>query len=197
MDQGECVLRPQGVEAASGGRDGSGLQDTVVIVPSGTADGDSAVVAGPADGPDDLRRAGPSAWRRATVPVGQSNRGAGAELVQAAWDAPCYHPSLAAWQNGQRPAPGRQYLPTIGHRRVKLGNLATATRIEECEPGGRKARRAHTPLTLLRRDHLVANMPFLNECVGVDGHFPRRYAAVKVNLRLRRRLRFLPASRSR
>ena len=45
VDQGKLVLRLQGVEAASGGRDGSGLQDAVVIVPSGTADG-----AGPADG---------------------------------------------------------------------------------------------------------------------------------------------------
>ncbi len=53
VDQGELVLRPQGVEAASGGRDGSGLQDAVVIVPSGTADGDSAVGAGPADGSTD------------------------------------------------------------------------------------------------------------------------------------------------
>lgn len=53
MDQGELVLRPQGVEAASGGRDGSGLQDAVVIVPSGTAVGDSAVGAGPADGSTD------------------------------------------------------------------------------------------------------------------------------------------------
>ena len=56
MDQGELVLRPQGVEAASGGRDGSGLQDAMVIVPSGTADGPPMTYVEPVGTPGGERR---------------------------------------------------------------------------------------------------------------------------------------------
>jgi hypothetical protein len=73
-----------------------------VIVPSGTADGDSAVGAGPADGSTD----GPPMTyvEPAGTPGGERQYRSGSpfeELVQAAWDAPCHHPSLAAWQNSQ------------------------------------------------------------------------------------------------
>jgi uncharacterized protein YbjT (DUF2867 family) len=35
-----------------------------------------------------------------------------------------YSPALSAWQNGQGPAPGRQYLPPTDHRHCQMGSLA-------------------------------------------------------------------------
>jgi uncharacterized protein YbjT (DUF2867 family) len=60
-------------------------------------------------------------------PTGLHLGGAGAHLAQAAWDASRHHPDLPAWQNGQSPAPGGQYLSPTGHRHRQLGSMAPTT----------------------------------------------------------------------